>query len=94
MLRGDLEPATRSCAEIDQDAGFRQEVVLAIELDQLECGTGAVTLILGEAIVRVETCLGLLLGLGTHLLVFLFFRFPSLIYLIFFSNKRGAMKVT
>lgn len=52
--REDL-PTTRSSAQIDQDLGTLEEVVLFVKLDQLERRTGTVTLFLGHVVVLIQT---------------------------------------
>lgn len=48
-------PTTRSSAQIDQDLGTLEEVVLFVKLDQLERRTGTVTLFLGHVVVLIQT---------------------------------------
>lgn len=57
---GDLAPRTGRSAQIDQDLALLEEVVLLVELDQLEGGTGAVALLLGQLIPLVETAFSML----------------------------------
>jgi len=42
VLDGDLTPTSWSSTEIDHSSTSREEVILAIELDELECSTGTV----------------------------------------------------
>lgn len=48
-------PTTGSSAQIDQDLGALEEVVLFVKLDQLERRTGTVTLFLGHVVVLIQT---------------------------------------
>jgi hypothetical protein len=60
-LSSDLTPRAWRSTEIDYDLGPLQEVVFAIELDQLERRTGAVALFFGELVPFVETAFAVLL---------------------------------
>ena len=48
-------------AEIEHDLALLEEAILLVELDQLEGGTRAVSLLLGELVPLVETALAVLL---------------------------------
>ena len=52
-LGADLGEAARGGAEVDADLRFLEEVVLLVDLDQLEGGTGAVPLLLGQVVVLI-----------------------------------------
>lgn len=56
----DLTPGARRSAQIYQDLALLQEIVLLVQLDQLEGGAGAVTLLLGQFIPLVETAFSML----------------------------------
>ena len=45
LLGGDLQPTSRGGTQIDDAFGRGQKVVFAVELDELEGGTGAVALL-------------------------------------------------
>lgn len=64
VLFGDLQPAAWRRAEIDEHAGGRQKVVLFVQLDQLEGGTGPVARLFGQVVVPVQPALGVLLCAG------------------------------
>ena len=67
MLGSDLQPTTWSSTQIDAASCLFEEVVLLVELDELEGGTRAVALLLCKPVELVETTLGRLLDLFTHL---------------------------
>jgi len=48
-------------AKIEHDLALLEEAIFLVELDQLEGGTGAVPLLLGELVPLVETALAVLL---------------------------------
>lgn len=52
---------TRGGTEIQQDLALLEEAIFLVELDQLEGGTGAVSLLLCELVPLVETTLSVLL---------------------------------
>jgi hypothetical protein len=49
------------CAEIQRDPALLEEAILLVELNELEGGTSAVPLLLGELVPLVETALAVLL---------------------------------
>ena len=59
-------PATWRCAKIDDALGIGQNVVLLVQLDQLEGGTGTVTVLLRHEVELIETPLGVLFLLSWH----------------------------
>ena len=50
-------PTTRSSAQIDQALSRAEEVEFLIKLDELESGSGAVTLLLGHMIELIKPVL-------------------------------------
>lgn len=54
-----------SSAEIQQDLGLFQKAILFVQLNQLEGGSGSVSLLLGQFIPFIETAFAVLL-LDTH----------------------------
>lgn len=53
-------PSTWGCAKIDDTLRTGEEVVFFVELNELEGGTGAVTVLLGHVVKLIETPLGVL----------------------------------
>ena len=60
MGRKEHLPSTWSGAEIHHAFGLAEEVVLLVQLDELEGGTGAEALLLGHVIELIKTALSLL----------------------------------
>lgn len=60
--RGQFEhlPSTWGGTKIDDTLGSGEDVVFFVKLDELEGGTGAVTMLLGHVIELIETPLGVL----------------------------------
>ena len=54
-------PTTWCSAEINDDLGSTEEVILLVELDELEGSTGSVAVLLGHVIVLVQASLRIFL---------------------------------
>jgi hypothetical protein len=59
LLRGNLKPTSGRGTQIDNATSIGEEVILAVELDELESGTGAVTLLPGRRKWKIEVSIRL-----------------------------------
>jgi hypothetical protein len=74
-------PTTWGSAEIDQALSRAEEVEFLVKLNELECGSGAVTLLLCHVIELIKPILGLL-QLLSHLILNIFLYTMAIIFAI------------
>jgi hypothetical protein len=60
LIGGDLHPGTGRGTQIDKTSRLLEETIFLVQLDQLEGGTSAVTLLFGEMVVLIQTRLRVL----------------------------------
>ena len=59
-------PTTWCSAEINDDLGSTEEVILLVELDELEGSSGSVAVLLGHMIILIKTSLRVFLCSTSH----------------------------